>query len=142
MGHDKQPDTYITPNQLSCLDFRLQLARYLVMSIYLSHTIFSHSESMLTSSYPAKRYSRRKKRREQACRPHRLQGYSRAYADGSTFPFVCQKEEILTRHTDTSQLPLLPTTFPLSSCKACVGGFSSIHDFSHYSFSGHTVPAI
>ncbi|KAG9801012.1 hypothetical protein KCU95_g126, partial [Aureobasidium melanogenum] len=26
----------------------------------------------------------------------------------------------LTRHTDTSQLPLLPTTFPLSSCKACV----------------------
>ncbi|KAG9800995.1 hypothetical protein KCU95_g125, partial [Aureobasidium melanogenum] len=26
-GHDKQPDTYITPNRLSCLDSRLQLAR-------------------------------------------------------------------------------------------------------------------
>jgi hypothetical protein len=142
MGHDKQPDTYITPNQLSCLDFRLQLARYLVMSIYLSHTIFSHSESMLTSSYPAKRHSWRKKRREQACRPHRLQGYSRADTDGSTFPFVCQKDEILTKHTDTSRLPLLPTTFPLSSCRACVGSLSSIHDFSHYPFSGRTGPTI
>jgi hypothetical protein len=142
MGHDKQPDTYITPNQLSCLDFRLQLARYLVMSIYLSHTIFSHLESMLTSSYLAKRYSRREKRRGQACRPHCLQGYLRADADGSTFPFVCQKDEILTRRTDTSQLPLSPTTFPLSSCKSCEDSLSSIHDFSHFFSSGHTVPAI